>query len=104
MSDLVRRLRAFSKRKLANHPDALIDFPMKLSEAREAADALERGWVPVSERLPEQCYVLVCWEDGYIEEIHASSVEAYTHRVTSTGQIVTHWMPLPSPPAKREVP
>lgn len=67
----------------------------------------DSGWVPVTERLPEehQCVVAVCkngkifvgyhWRYG--PEVYWCIVTARnsTKRIT---QIVTHWMPLHEPP------
>ena len=99
----------------ANHPqtgDWLYDDPIELAKAiRKGPDmpegdgnspATPDGWIPVSERMPEDAqwcavnteygYYVQCWSEGQGwlgDEINLPSCD------------VTHWMPLPEP--KREV-
>ena len=65
-------------------------------------------WIPVSERLPEEqdAYLIVCDEhcDGRCIVVSSGQYEGggcwtpdYNHMLPS--DVVTHWMPLPKPPA-----
>jgi len=54
----------------------------------------ERGWIPVSERLPDIGQWVLVWVYG------GNEVE-YEHRMANGDwgcSDVTHWMPLPFPP------
>lgn len=58
---------------------------------------LERNWIPVEERMPENgVNVLLHYEDGEID------VDCHFSRCGFIGEQtfgrVTHWMPLPAPP------
>ena len=58
----------------------------------------EPKWIPVTERLPEWMeYVIVHYENGFIR----IAMLVDDHRFSHTGLYgpVTHWMPLPAPPA-----
>ena len=66
-------------------------------------------WIPVSERLPDaaDAYLVVCdeQEDGEQIVISTGQYEGdgrwtpdYNHMLPS--YVVTHWMPLPEPPAQ----
>ena len=59
------------------------------------AESFARGWIPVTERLPEKdTRVIVC--ASLPEGVHSDFIYEDGHWFVSTG--VTHWMPLPEPP------
>lgn len=103
----------------ANAIMAGYDYRDSLTETRDAAiRADERqkaaGWISVKERLPEKetesCSVdcIICEEDGYqtlayryYGKLNEDNDNVWYDRVCRrniTGT-VTHWMPLPEPPA-----
>ena len=80
----------------------------------EAADAIEElskpRWIPVTERLPEDCTpVQVCYIGYYSKKIASDMLACRYNRVWCywDGEPcsyypckveITHWMPLPEPP------
>ena len=59
------------------------------------AESFARGWIPVTERLPEKdTRVIVC--ASLPEGVHSDFIYEDGHWFVSAG--VTHWMPLPEPP------
>ena len=111
-----RQIKAMEKdiRDLKVERDSLLS---RLSAARERIAELERGWIPVSEKLPANYeQVLACLRPAnYPRPTH---VLAWSKRgiwfgnftnfdgTVESGEIpeeeVTHWRPLPSPPAESE--
>lgn len=79
------------------------DFDIRIrnggDDAIEAVSELMPQWIPVSERLPDdRVRVLACY-DGRV--VTAELFEGLWHWIegkTFTTH-VTHWMPLPEPPA-----
>ena len=80
--------------------DRYVDF--ELAEAEELRKLKEQlRWIPVTERLPEDCFVLVytvdkivgeaCFFDG--DKFYWAGSDDYAEPIA-----VTHWMPLPEPP------
>ena len=67
-------------------------------QSRIAELEAERHWIPVSERLPEGEKVLVLWKDGTIH-LDWTFIDGGSYYWWNSGQaVVTHWMPLPTPP------
>ena len=67
----------------------------------------EQQWIPVGERLPEDdCDVLIALPriDGefLVTTGYFSGTQRWFPRGTSHGWTPTHWMPLPTPPEKKE--
>ena len=63
------------------------------------AESFARGWIPVTERLPEKdTRVIVC--ASLPEGVHSDFIYEDGHWFVSTG--VTHWMPFPEPPKEGE--
>lgn len=111
---------------------ALLEQNGKLREAaaqvtKLAADAAEREWISVEERLPEEhdsifakAYGTKRWADGMFrtisDEVLACVAFEDGHKVTMTLRThdgawalssihrghVTHWMPLPEPPGEEK--
>lgn len=69
--------------------------------AEEIAVLQEREkWVPVTERLPDQCMdILACYRDGHI--LMGSAIRLWIEEDLEDGKI-THWMPLPDGPEEAE--
>ena len=74
--------------------------------AKESAELLERGWIPVEERLPEVwrndetaelVNYMICSPDFGVDigNYHAKAKKWLCMALPCT---VTHWMPLPEPP------
>ena len=64
------------------------------------AESFARGWIPVTERLPEKdTRVIVC--ASLPEGVHSDFIYEDGHWFVSTG--VTHWMPFPEPPKEGEI-
>lgn len=70
--------------------------------AEEIAVLQEREkWVPVTERLPDQCMdILVSYRDGHIL-MGTAMCDDWIEEDLEDGKI-THWMPLPEPPKEVE--
>ena len=73
---------------------------MTMAEANQIAqkriDELEAQlprWIPVSERLPDDCYEPVLTIDG-----DGDMCTRRRHKYSWAIRGVTHWMPLPEPP------
>lgn len=74
--------------------------------AKESAELLERRWIPVTERLPEdhagRCLVCASVPHGSVIFIglYFASVHSWLSDLPYYSPLppVTHWMPLPEPP------
>ncbi|MDX7608983.1 DUF551 domain-containing protein [Klebsiella quasipneumoniae] len=57
------------------------------------------SWIPVSERMPENDGVYLCWDNRYV------TTYAFIFGAWQANQFIakniTHWMPLPNPPRRR---
>lgn len=64
------------------------------------------GWISCEERMPEEGdVVLVCQEGGIIFCAEVDDREFYPDefpRVPTQGREITHWMPLPEPPNRKQ--
>ncbi len=75
----------------------------KLFEERKA----KVDWISVEERLPEKSGEYLTWHNGYFgvieynADLHGWNIMHHADRSTEI-KSVTHWMPLPEPPEKRE--
>ena len=73
-----------------------IEFAWEMWQAR----AVQSEWISVEERLPEtETSVLVCTERGYIFLSWASNEDVFWFYNENEDDRVTHWQPLPEPPA-----
>lgn len=74
--------------------------------AKESAELLERRWIPVTERLPEDrgdVLVIAYWNERWSVYMGWCVPESAKWRVyvgiwDRNDVAVTHWMPLPEPP------
>lgn len=93
---------ARDKELLANNdPDNSI-FADDANALREAAELLKAGpeWISVKDRLPESEGDYLCaFDDGYVSS--AEWIDGEWDLWVDSGK-VTHWMPLPEPPAQDE--
>lgn len=83
-----------------------VDTNAELAELVDRQPAVSDRWIPVSERLPEETYVLVSFENSSLPDIgryktdeeggafHPSNIEG---SYIGCGLIVNAWMPLPEP-------
>lgn len=73
---------------------------------KESAELLERRWIPVEERLPEDCsdvLVVAYWHERWGAYMGWCAPERAAWSVhvgigDRSDIAVTHWMPLPEPP------
>lgn len=70
----------------------------------EKAEAALPHWIPVEERMPDfgsfSCEVIVRRNDGLVTAGWYGEFDRYWHDGAGGRRInVTHWMPLPAPPA-----
>lgn len=78
---------------------------------QESANSCKKcnSWIPVTERLPEKCTIVLCYKDGqrrlghYLGANYSEGVAAFRHPKDQWAFGVTHWMPLPEPPTEEEV-
>ena len=71
-------------------------------QCAECGEYFRAGWIPVSERLPEDCVeVIVCEIIMDYECVSAGFYDEAGRQWFSNGDAadyVSHWMPLPPPP------
>ena len=75
-------------------------IPLVMQNLEIKADLDAARWIPVSERLPEhdaETLVAVRDENGYYVIVATFRKNGFWRMVEGE---VTHWMPLPDPPAK----
>ncbi|HEI8943242.1 DUF551 domain-containing protein [Citrobacter freundii] len=76
------------------------------NNCRENAETSTNGWIPCSERLPENSdAVLVCQEGGIVFCAEFDGGEFYPDEfpnVPKQGREITHWMPLPAAPQQED--
>jgi hypothetical protein len=62
-------------------------------------EAAKPKWIPVTERLPEECKEVLAYRlTGCEVDSCVSHQKAYWSYDTVSDYPVTHWMPLPEPP------
>ena len=77
---------------------------IEAEEPKEEPPMDVRGWIPVTERLPEPDYmgnavgVLACLPDGKVCIGFCDNDEYGVRWQCNSTQKPTHWMPLPAPP------
>ena len=80
-------------------------FELALTALRSMSETTKPGWISVKGQLPERFKpVLICREKNgkpYVEQGYKDVCEWWKAYGTRTKQ-VTHWMPLPKPPAELE--
>lgn len=69
-------------------------------EALTAWNRRADGWIPVSERLPEEYTMVLVWEGDYAFRAEHAEGKWYeaTNEPISEHVNITHWMPLPPAP------
>jgi hypothetical protein len=58
------------------------------------------GWIPVSERLPAKDLMVLVWSQS--DGLHLARLDLWQQwrdADENFGKKITHWMPLPAPPA-----
>ena len=92
--------------------DAAIELVNNQGTKTDSINALARmkaalpKWIPVKERLPEECdrYLTVSIEPWFgstvVDTMRWSRIWMYDGRPTEA--TVTHWMPLPTPPKEEK--
>lgn len=85
------------KEKSYFNPLAEVSFMAWLARAEQT------GWISVEDRLPEtEGYVIVAWANGYVE-LSRCTRDKYSHGGSWHPDFIpddiTHWQPLPKPPA-----
>ena len=100
--DLVRELNTLNDDNLADRVIENNDVQWCLSELQDILEEMPtltppNEWVSVEERLPEPTYCVLVYTTDYSIEVDAldSDGEWMSYEVT-------HWMPLPEPPAKED--
>lgn len=74
-------------------------------QARAALAGTSDGWIPVSERLPSpESVVIVFMHNGEQDMAWLSQAGRFVHENDDMGWRVTHWRPLPAPPAAKGAP
>jgi hypothetical protein len=61
---------------------------------------MESKWIPVTERLPELLETVLVWSSS--DGLHLASLDSrrqWMDADENPGKKITHWMPLPHPPA-----
>ena len=123
--ELIKSLRQCAEASCAGCKNDLVEIGCRGKLQREAADAIEemqrqrdeweshaalaesfaRGWIPVTERLPETpgeymvAYHPCYWDKVYDEiKVGLDSFRGKTSWAKKKYKRVTHWMPLPEPP------
>jgi hypothetical protein len=90
-----REVRAEALALLRHYP-----YSYRESDEKRGNGDMSGAWIPVSERLPEEDQdVVVHTEDGtHVAAIDEDGVWYPSHGDGWMFPIVSHWMPLPSPP------
>ena len=102
---------AWYRRWAGEEPSVLVDIEGELQYKSTAdhqlfstwlARAEQGGWISVEDRLPETYEeVLVAWSDGdfgFAERIN-NEIGTQIWGATLSQAVITHWQPLPQPPA-----
>jgi hypothetical protein len=64
-------------------------------------EALQSQWVSAEDGLPETEVPVLCWHPFWSMQL--GWLDANNHLLIGlTGDAATHWMPLPTPPAKEQ--
>ena len=85
--------------------DADLQFPQESAENAHCNSCKKcNSWIPVTERLPDKCTIVLCYKDGqrrlgyYLGANYSRGVAAFRHPKDQWAFGITHWMPLPEPP------
>lgn len=84
--------------------EAIEDLSEQLENETEYATALPcyvPQWIPVTERLPDNCVTVFAYYNNFITEAFYANYqwhELATYAIIPT----TYWMPLPEPPEKEK--
>lgn len=74
-------------------------YPTWISTAKERIQSLWDGWIPVTERLPEEWLEINVfdWDDVYSCN-YSDWYFRHSYEYSSKEFWITHWQPLPLPP------
>ena len=81
--------------------DVLIKQTQEIQRLNAELD--KHRWIPVEERFPDECEVLVYTEHGYVyTSVVGGSFWVAHIECRFKEDRITHWMPLPQPPKGEE--
>ncbi|MBZ7133413.1 DUF551 domain-containing protein [Klebsiella michiganensis] len=104
-SDFIKHVKAVSEKVRAGNSPAHSGLRPEQSGAPPAQDgsspAQNQGWIPVSERMPEDRISVILWdaEIGEVTSGHYShKTQTFYHCGDAIENEITHWMPPPCAP------
>jgi hypothetical protein len=99
MSELIKELRDFAASPFS---ESYGDMQEAMAKAADLLESLQQSqWVSVEDRLPETEVPVLCWHPFWSMQL--GWLDANNHLLIGlTGDAATHWMPLPTPPAKEQ--
>ena len=89
--------------RLADENTQLVTTANELSKMYDKlVDEMPDGWIPVTERLPEEIRMPVLVVDGRdVIEGYVNAIGEWMDFHGNRLKMVSHWMPLPEPPKEK---